>query len=481
MAIDKNTLGALDLVREMFREQARGREVEKDRGLRIAELKIQSDEAELNRLGQLYRDKVARENKLRDRAIELGALSERFQGSGTDAAATAARQRDVDLGDRSVLLSEIESLDQGIENLEGSLLRFTGGGQAALEFFDEFKNTTKGEGFIDRSFVGPEELDDLIETARNAGYTVDEPFVAGLQNTLKQLGQQDIDNRFKLMQLEQVNLRASLRASAGQLETAVGGYIDDFRQLRDGALGVAEELGIDTKTFYIPKVDANVDSVKGAITMTGFHIAEIFDKSQPWGILGGYGGKVEEHVDAYRDAKSKNDIAGMTSASNSLYSLLISRPEEISQVSTGFSFSGLPGDEKRLESHIRSMVLGIQKLLSAQELLSGPGEIQDVVAAAADSITKDTGSEDPAGILAPQKSLTENIGNVLTTNLRPLSKEDKKKLEKRSKETAERVKKEQRKILSDIINETGLDKAIDLLGGPLFDFFDRRTDNTTDR
>ena len=373
MAINTDTLKALDLVKDLLTQQKASKEREKDRGLRIAELKIRSDEAELERMGRLYQMKVEQEQRLRNKAIELGVFAERTRGSGTGASQAAGTKLNQIVSDRGALQEEIGRLDESMGAIESAIISRSEGFQAGNALHDSFRALGKPGDLIEMSFVDPdeEEFGALIEHAKKLGFKVTDSaeFRLGLQTAIELAGQQEFENRVAQRQLELSELQMRFKAEQGQAPDLVGELIDDYRQLISNARVRADELGLGKTFAGFPSVDANAESVMGARDALSLNIAEVVSQAEPWKIAGGFGGKLETLMENYKQARSESNLAAMKENATEVAALFKASPHELKQLSTGFSFSGDPDSQKKLRFHMHQMVDGLNMLDTAQRLM----------------------------------------------------------------------------------------------------------------
>jgi hypothetical protein len=292
MAVNEQTISALDTLNQILGREWQSREADKDRGLKIAGMKIASNERELDRLNQMVMSKEKQVSELETQFEQLSgvgrSLDKLQEDSGimnTDAKGLIEKNRSNLAMDREGLLSRLDDLNSRKEGVSRDITSYSSvASELAPELFSKFKGDIKKQGIREGTQIDAKEWQQIVDYM---DFDKDSPRTnaiakSSLQSAFQKLSKDEFDKAYKesLLNLQQI---ASNRAGKGKEENTTRQFIDRYRQRRDSSLGQTKALGLDPEdAIFLPAVDAATTDVVGALESSAHSLVNWIGDKFDW-------------------------------------------------------------------------------------------------------------------------------------------------------------------------------------------------------
>lgn len=238
------TTETLNIIANMLQLNQASKESDKNRGLEIAKMKLQSDEAELDRIDR--RMAIAEKN-LMDLTKEFTTMTgiERdindLQGESnlsSDAKSIVGQGKGRLVDDIMAGKERIKSLqDQALEII-GDMGDYTKAWNLSPTVLDKYRRKYSSAGLFQQATIGDKEWTEIQKEFSGKG----DVFLAGLRSGVSKYGEDRIKQLLNLRAIQQREAAAAARAGGAQLNAFTKEIVNNYKQWRDYALGMTERL-----------------------------------------------------------------------------------------------------------------------------------------------------------------------------------------------------------------------------------------------
>jgi hypothetical protein len=262
MAFSEGSAQALTVLNQILGRAEVGRQADKDRALKIVQMKIATDEAEANRLNTYLNSLSAQNLVLEQEYVKATGLQSKMDSLGQEdgyagdgsGSAIAAKKTGVLAMDRAGLkerITEAEAERQDILNRMSSY--FEAYNRLAPEQFERYVQAGADKTLSGMSTIGDDEFGMITEDLKAQGIDLTPEREAGLRKALNALGEQRFDQEYKerLLNLRSAELRASLKA--GKAGTGARDFMAQMREKIHRTNTTAKAMGLkDNIDLQIP-------------------------------------------------------------------------------------------------------------------------------------------------------------------------------------------------------------------------------------
>jgi hypothetical protein len=313
MAVNEGTIYALDQLNTILGRQWQSREADKDRGMKIAAMKVASDERELDRLNQLVISKEKQVSELETQfeatagvQRSLDKLEDDTGIVGSDAKGLLEQNKKTLAMDRNGLMSRLNDLNARREKVSSDIASYTSvATELAPELFSKFKGDVKKQGIREGTQIDAEEWK---QVQKYMGFDPDSPRTnaiakSALQASFQKLSKEEFDKAYKERLLDLRGAAISAAANKGtSKDINLKGFIDRYRQRKSSVIGQSKALDLDPdEAIFLPEVDAATTDVVGALESSAHSLANFMGDKIDWSKTSGY------IKDLYDDYKSKSE------------------------------------------------------------------------------------------------------------------------------------------------------------------------------
>jgi len=280
MGFDQGTIQALGVLDNILGRQAANTQRDKDRAGRLLELKIRSDEREIDRLTARLTNLQNQNSNLAQEFTKLTGVSAKmdkiqndpnYAGSGRGKAAVE-KQRSVIAMDRQGIQSQITAALDERETLMGRVGAFYNAyGTIAPKAFEKYVQTGADQTLTGISTIGPDELDAIKEDLATQGIAMTPEVEAGMLKAFKDLGDNRFNQEFKEAQLnmQQALMRMRLSAKKKSGKDEVPGLKDGLTELRQKIIRANEQAkGSEIEDMVGIALPLTADTTVGQIAVS---------------------------------------------------------------------------------------------------------------------------------------------------------------------------------------------------------------------
>lgn len=330
----------LNTVANLAQLEAQKGEADKDRGMRIAELKFRSDQEELARLQRMEQDAFKNlnqmaakfseitgiERNLNDLQLESGLRSDAMSVVGAEKASTA--QKIMDLQNR------LRGYNKEAMDIASDYSRFGAGKQDWEPIFEKYREAVSRGSIVERGTMGPEEwkmaISELPEELRE-----DDVYLAGLKTAISGFGSpKRVEQMLKEAQLDLMGRRLSAEMSEGGSDAFRRSIMDRYNALRE-SYGPRLRAWLDEESvFTLPKAPLSTQDVSQHMFGIARNFAEYVDKFEDSDIkkITDESGNASEVLGEYKKAKEKGDTDAMNRTASRLTNMFSNYPGSVGEL-----------------------------------------------------------------------------------------------------------------------------------------------------
>jgi hypothetical protein len=380
MAIDTRSNQALDVLLGIVQTQASKSEREKDRGQRLAEMRIQTDfraeQNELNRLSN-YRNQLMgvlerMEKQFNQSAGTLRGLDRLNKETGIttgDARSIVGKHMQVLAGDSQGLRDQIAGISTDIEKLSYASREFQSGKAAAVSVFDKYRKGISKGTLEEQASVGPKELEKFY---KDLGGTPDPYWRAGLENQLMGM----VSQKHRDL-IQEALLGERIAARQGQAESAFISGLNDEYQIEQDNIEATFRAMKKPMIMSLPAVPGSAKEWQSALGIIGANMAKLIQDNKdlyinPRRMFKGLNQDIDKLTNEWKDAWKKRDVNRYQALGMTLMERIISDPDMLDNLDAH-------SDEER--AAIGAMMRGYNVLKARYQSLpfSGKGDIDSIV------------------------------------------------------------------------------------------------------
>ena len=317
MAVDRNTMGALQILDNILARSSGAREQDKQRAFKIAELKVRQDEQELNRLNDKLNRLESQNSQIESKFAGLvgaEAALERLESvTSSDAMSIIGIEKNNAANKLQRLQLQIQDAKNRRAASLGAIAEFEDAAKnLAPDFFNKFRDPGKQDkSILERNEIDAEEFAYMLDALKNEGINLTDIQKAGIQQSFQSLGASRFQRELAESEhnLRNLNLRLKMSQTSGSKKAVKDTQkmmIEQYRQTFDGLKGQAKRLEMDIKDMVnLPELPMSTSDVVAAQKELGREFFRYMKDNQ--GIIGNVYGKAEELYSAVEDSNNEQE------------------------------------------------------------------------------------------------------------------------------------------------------------------------------
>lgn len=340
MAFDNQSAGALSALTSILDKQFSAREADKNRGLSILQMKIQSDEREADRLNRQLMAMRDENSRYEQELVKLSGLQSVVDATGRGGGSAAVAK------ERQALSMDIEGMREQMAEAESRKEQLLGGlstyydayNALAPEQFEKYVASGSDKTLSGISTIGDDEWGQIkSEYEKSTGKPLGKSQEAALRARFDDLGKSRFDQEYKerLLGLEtwKLKMRQKEMDSAGSKQDF--SYFDDLFQekidqynQRINALQMRnKEYQVMGSSFIPTNVPRSVKSIVAAMNENQQNLAEWAAKFEGRSMSG----ELKDMISGYKKAKKSGNVDNMETYAAGIYATLRQNPEELTK------------------------------------------------------------------------------------------------------------------------------------------------------
>jgi len=321
---------ALGTLNQILGREWQDRQADKERGLKLTAMKIQSDERELDRLNEYVmtlekdaRDMETEFAKLTNIQTSLGKLEAESGGVRTDAQGLIEQNRTVLAADRKSLDERMIDAKSRREQVLSDLGQWSQVARSvAPEAYEEYRAADKEKGLVAEAIISPEEWSSLLKDrgidpetreGKIATSALRSAFTALEAGRFGQLLEED---KQRLAWYKARTLDDYYKAQGAGAGLDFKQFTDRYRQYKSASEGLTTRLELDPdEGIFLPSVDRASSDIYGAMDASAHSIAKFMGDKLDWSKTSGY---IKDMWSEYKDLMEEGKRQEATGAALAL-------------------------------------------------------------------------------------------------------------------------------------------------------------------
>jgi len=383
MAVDRGTLQTIGLLNNIIDKQASKAQRDENRAMQLLNLRVQSDERELDRVNRrlgAMQDEVFRME--RDFA-KLSGIQKKVDkisastGEVTDAGSIVDAERTRMASDRESMLGEINSLAERRQALLGRAQEYFTGYNQALDKYETARQLDPSKTLRDQAAVSESEMAQLInQMAKERGAPVSQDEIAGIKAKFQELmgGTFDQLDKERNFQLRRRNANKVKAGSGPNLDVLRKDVISRYRQLKSKLEDSNREFEITDGGLMMPDVDSGATNLSEGMNALAGNLVEMATKYNDSAIPEKYQSLMSE----YKKLRNQGDTEGALSVANDLMRAV---SKDVPSLVGNMDYSNWPwpfnGENREHKEYAGDLIRGYRTLQEYQDELDAVRAIND--------------------------------------------------------------------------------------------------------